>query len=300
VEGHAKLAAALPGIPDYQHDLALSYDSLASLQHGMGDLAGAAKSYSEGIVLATRIVAAQPELKDYQETLGMLHANLGNVKQTAGDNQGAAESLREAINIETKLVDAHRDVPDYASMLGNAYERLGLVLVALGRNDEAERIYRQAIERQRKTVANWPDEVGLRTRLAAQIMGLAGVLRLQGRITAASEAARELLTLQPREPVQLYNAACELALCAQAELDETRKQTLADSAVTSLRGAIAAGWRDAIRTSLDRDLDPLRARADFQRLLEELFDGIFPADPFEKGETTLKVGNTSREGSEKP
>jgi hypothetical protein len=30
----------------------------------------------------------------------------------------------------------------------------------------------------------------------------------------------------------------------------------------------------------DPDLDPLRHRADFRRLLAELFDRDFPADPF--------------------
>ena len=172
--------------------------------------------------------------------------------------------------------------------------------MAQGRNDEAERIYRQAIGRQRQAVADWPDEVGLRTGLGVQIMGLVHVLRLQGRTTAAGETARELLTLQPKDQGQLYNAACELALCAQAEPDDSGKQTLADAAVASLRAAISAGWRDAIHTSLDSDLDPLRARADFQHLLEELFDAIFPADPFRKGEATIMADETSRKGSTKP
>jgi hypothetical protein len=51
-------------------------------------------------------------------------------------------------------------------------------------------------------------------------------------------------------------------------------------AVDVLRGAIAAGWRDAAHANRDPDLIPLRGRDDFRRLLAELLDAGFPADPF--------------------
>jgi hypothetical protein len=51
-------------------------------------------------------------------------------------------------------------------------------------------------------------------------------------------------------------------------------------AVDVLRGAIAAGWRDAAHTSHDPDLIPLHDRNDFRRLLAELLEVSFPADPF--------------------
>jgi hypothetical protein len=47
-----------------------------------------------------------------------------------------------------------------------------------------------------------------------------------------------------------------------------------------LRQAVAAGWNDARQTDRDPNLDPLRDRDDFRRLLAELLDRGFPADPF--------------------
>jgi hypothetical protein len=44
-----------------------------------------------------------------------------------------------------------------------------------------------------------------------------------------------------------------------------------------LRRAAAAGYRDIAWMRRDPDLDPLRARADFQVFLLDL---AFPADPF--------------------
>ena len=48
----------------------------------------------------------------------------------------------------------------------------------------------------------------------------------------------------------------------------------------TLKQAIAAGWNDAKLTGRDPDLDPIRGREDFRRLLDELLDLAFPADPF--------------------
>jgi hypothetical protein len=59
-----------------------------------------------------------------------------------------------------------------------------------------------------------------------------------------------------------------------------QRQALAADAVQRLKEAMAAGWNDAGKTNSDPDLAPLRDREDFSRLLADLFDRGFPADPF--------------------
>ena len=44
-----------------------------------------------------------------------------------------------------------------------------------------------------------------------------------------------------------------------------------------LRRAVAGGYRNVARINRDPDLDPLRARPDFQALMMDL---AMPADPF--------------------
>jgi hypothetical protein len=84
----------------------------------------------------------------------------------------------------------------------------------------------------------------------------------------------------------LYNLACLYSvLGGLGPLDKTvpadqvqRQQTVAaDRAMAVLRRAVAAGWKNAAHMRHDSDLDPLRARGDFQVLLLDL---EFPADPF--------------------
>ena len=58
------------------------------------------------------------------------------------------------------------------------------------------------------------------------------------------------------------------------------KDNLAAEAVQALRAAIAAGWKNAGHTSRDPDLIPLRSRDDFRKLVGNMFDRSFPANPF--------------------
>jgi hypothetical protein len=44
----------------------------------------------------------------------------------------------------------------------------------------------------------------------------------------------------------------------------------ADRAMDFLRQAVKAGWKDAPHIRMDTDLDPLRGREDFRKLVEEL------------------------------
>jgi hypothetical protein len=60
---------------------------------------------------------------------------------------------------------------------------------------------------------------------------------------------------------------------------EAERRLHAGRAIEALRRAIAAGYNDKLWMTRDPELDPLRARADFQALIMDL---EFPADPFSK------------------
>src|SRR5262249_30031063 len=95
----------------------------------------------------------------------------------------------------------------------------------------------------------------------------------------AARVAREWAELVRGDPADLYNVACSLASCVPLAQGEARP-SLAAEAVAMLERAVAAGWNNAGHPAHDPDLDPLRDRDDFRRLLAELLDRGFPADPF--------------------
>jgi hypothetical protein len=120
-----------------------------------------------------------------------------------------------------------------------------------------------------------------RQLLSEHYTGLAKALRSLGRAEEAAQIVRERRRLWEKNPGELYSVACELALVIPLTGDAARRQALAAEATDTLRAAVAAGWKDARRTSRDPDLAPLRDRDDFRQLLDEVFDRGFPTRPFE-------------------
>jgi hypothetical protein len=71
----------------------------------------------------------------------------------------------------------------------------------------------------------------------------------------------------------LYDAGCVFALAAGGREEAgggPKKEECARRAVALLRQAVANGFKDAAHLKEDKDLDPLRGRDDFKRLLAEV------------------------------
>jgi hypothetical protein len=76
---------------------------------------------------------------------------------------------------------------------------------------------------------------------------------------------------------QLYGAACAYALCAGAAKQAKSPvagapvpEKLAEEALALLKQAVAKGFKNSAHMKQDKDLDGLRARVDFQKLLAKL------------------------------
>ena len=94
------------------------------------------------------------------------------------------------------------------------------------------------------------------------------------------EATEAFEKLNRTDANSLYNAACFRAVLAAAlrgggPSAESTKQAHeeADRAMTWLKKAVAAGYHDAAHISKDHDLDALRDRDDFKKLLSDLQSG---------------------------
>jgi hypothetical protein len=77
----------------------------------------------------------------------------------------------------------------------------------------------------------------------------------------------------------VYNAACAFALCVPLADKEEAREKLAARAVELLKQAVARGYKNAAHMRQDPDLDRLRQRDDFQKLLAELEKNQPEANP---------------------
>lgn len=94
------------------------------------------------------------------------------------------------------------------------------------------------------------------------------------KLPAAVGTAAKIKELAGNKPEQLYDAACAYALCAGAARNPVANapglEKLAEEAMALMKQAVAKGYKDAAHMKQDKDLDALRERDDFKKLLAEL------------------------------
>jgi hypothetical protein len=142
--------------------------------------------------------------------------------------------------------------------------------VALGQKKR----YREAVKDLDEVLALLPEAA--RPTLA---MVRATTLVRAGDHAAATAAARRLVDREGVPGTLVYAAAAVHAVASvevgkDKALAQAERERLAEryavAAVALLRGLVQAGFRDAEHLRRNPDLEPLRGRKDFQKLLREL------------------------------
>ena len=166
---------------------------------------------------------------------------------------------RKAIELDPKKADYHND--------------LGAVLCDdLKEYDKSIECFRKVLELDAK---NARGHRNLSVALGGKFLQFREMKNAAGCLAVAAE--RE--TLKFTHAAWLYDLACVRALCASAirEDPETSASDAArlareqaDLAMAWLHKAVAVGFRDIKLIEGDRDLDALREREDFKKLIAEL------------------------------
>ena len=160
----------------------------------------------------------------------------------------------------------------------------GVVAFQQGRFAAAVADLQHASERFRAIRQARPDDLALARLHGISLGFLADSLRDSKRPGEALARFRESLaayeSLNDPNPGDLHNMACACAMVSA--LDDRGspddRERLQARAVGYLRRAIEGdGAQILTQVAADRDLDPLRGRADFRGLMA---DAIFPRDPF--------------------
>lgn len=152
-------------------------------------------------------------------------------------------------------------------------------LMKLNRGTDALPIIDDCISRAEGKIVDW--------RLLAGVIALR--LRHFEKIkdpTGCLETVSKWEALQRADAVVLYNSACYRGVCAaviresdKSPAGEVKAKEQADLAMAWLKQAIMAGFKDTANLQKDKDLDVLRDREDFKKLLAELTDGANAAKP---------------------
>lgn len=274
-----QVVQADPAVPDFRSELAATFGFLAHVQEGLGQKEEARRSYEQARAHWERLLAVRRGTADPSGDLASSYYNLGLVQIALGEWAAARDTLDEAGRLYDQLLARPEHLAELHLHGAMVQQHRGQVLRQLNRLEEALAAYQSAVAHFRAVLAKTPGAVRARQMLSDSYFAVAELQRLRRRPADAAAAALERRQLWPDRPGELYNVACELALCIPlvgkegAELTDAERaaqRRYADLALEVLRQAGDQGFKDVKRLQTDADLAPLRSRPDFQQLLAEL------------------------------
>jgi serine/threonine protein kinase/Tfp pilus assembly protein PilF len=261
---HGKLNADYPNVPEYRRLLAMGYGNLGTLLTGQGRRLEAEAAYRRSLELYEKLAADFPSVPSHAAELGNVYCNYGTMILDGGQAQRALGWYQKAIARLEPIVAQRPRQPTARLYLCNSHRGRARTLDELGQHGAATRDWKRTLELDNDRMKPiYRLRIHRNSKDAASCLGAAAV----------NEAWK------PPGAVGMYDAACNRAICAAVirEDPKTQKtdahrlaQEQADLAMAWLHRAIAAGYKNAERLKHDKDLDVLRKREDFKRLLAEL------------------------------
>jgi tetratricopeptide (TPR) repeat protein len=227
-----------------------SMNNLANSYKALGRYADALKLHEQTLALRKDKLG-----RDHPDTLVSMH-NLAISYAALGRHADALKLHEETLALRKVKLG-----PDHPHTLGSMWG-VAECLVKLGRGAEAVPIIDDCVARAAVKVVNprlLPGVMDLRLRHFEKTKDPAG----------CRQTAEMWEKLNRADATSLYTATRMRAVTA-ATAGGKQADAEAEQAMAWLRKAVAAGYKDAAHMEKDKDLDALRNREDFKKLLAEL------------------------------
>jgi serine/threonine protein kinase/tetratricopeptide (TPR) repeat protein len=242
-------------------DTLMSMNNLADSYIHVTDVAKALAILQDTLRWRERRVKAEPGNSEEQSFLAWTHGQMGQAEEARYDHAAAVQAYARSADMFDKL--------DRAGVLRHSFFR------------ERMSFYRQRLALCRKAEIAVKDLDFALRQPAGEVSALLDLrvryLLKEQKLPAAVESAAKMKERASDQVAQLYDAACAYALCAAAAKQAKTPvaaaygfEKLAQEAMALLEQAVARGYKNAAHMKQDRDLDALRERADFQKLLAKL------------------------------
>jgi eukaryotic-like serine/threonine-protein kinase len=164
----------------------------------------------------------------------------------------------------------------------------GESLRSQGQTEQALELYGEATKAWEAILRDRPSIPFFRAELAVSLAAIAEIQHDSGRGAEAArsldQAMKMILPLRDYDACIAFNQSRVLALASKVMADQ--RKPLADRALAALRQALAGGYKDRRQLDQNPDLDPLRARDDFE--------GVVRRDPTKWGWPFLLMRGQAR------
>jgi tetratricopeptide (TPR) repeat protein/tRNA A-37 threonylcarbamoyl transferase component Bud32 len=272
------LADASPAVTLYQTGLATIHHNIGIVLSETGKRAEALEAHRHALAIQQKLVDANPAVTEFQSDLLTSRQSIGLLLFETGKPAEALELHRQVLAGWQKLADANPNATEFQSKLAWSHHNIGVVLSETGQSPEALEEYGRALAIRQKLADANPAVTRIQSDLAFSQYALGIVLLRMGK--PAEPSFRRAVAIMERLPTltppEQFNLACfsarlaGIAGKAGSGMTAAQGRAAADQAMAALRRAFVAGNQYVAGMRTDSDLDALRPREDFQKLLAEL------------------------------
>ena len=180
----------------WQGLLAITHSAVGDMQMAQGDLAGALKSYRDGLAIAERLTTSDAPWQG--AVTAASYNKIADVQTAQGDAAGALKSYRDGLAIFERLATSDPSNALLQGALTESYNKVGGVQMAQGDVAGALKSYRDGLAIATRLTTSDPSHVGFQGLLAASHIGIGGVQTAQGDVAGALKSYRDGLAILER------------------------------------------------------------------------------------------------------
>jgi tetratricopeptide (TPR) repeat protein len=171
---------------------------LGDIRVRRGDLAGALKSFRDGLAIAERLAQANPGKAGWQRDLSVSYNKIGDVLVAQGNLAEALQSFRASHDIFDRLAQSDPGNTGWQRDLSVSYNKIGDVLKAQGNLPEALKSFRGGLAIRERLAQADPSNAGWQRDLSASYERVGDVLVAQGNLPEALKWFRDGLAIRDR------------------------------------------------------------------------------------------------------
>jgi serine/threonine protein kinase/tetratricopeptide (TPR) repeat protein len=274
-----RLVNDFPSRTNFRQELARTSNNLGVALLALRRPREAESAHNEAVTQWKRLVADVPSRPDYRQELARSCDGLSNLLRATRRPKEAEAAWREALAVRRRMVADFPDIPDFQNELAGSLVNLAVLHRQRRELDAAVALLEEARPHHQAALKVNPENRTYRQFYRNNLLNLALSQVGQADHARAATTAEELSHCGFDAANDTYTAARFFCRCVtlagkdpQLGLTERKElaQHYADRAMALLRRAVARGYQNAAQMRQDPELEPLRAREEYRKLLTEL------------------------------
>ena len=267
------LARDLPQDLVYRARLGDGYAVGADMAYMLGRYDEALKDARRALEIRTALADGNPSVPYYRRAQIESMLSLGWMQGLLKRDMEALETYTHATELAEKMLAQEPTGATTRNHLAQSLARRAGILEHLKRTKESVELARRAVDIQEAVLKENPESAFHQSAagIVQRVLGRAEMTAGNSRAAlAAFERAAEVDgPLAEKYPEAGLSLACDHALIAML-VDPANKEVKSVQAVEALRKAIAKGYSNVQQLKTDEDLEGLRGREDFKKVMGEV------------------------------